>query len=209
MRSRVCMRSGSVWHSCTVQAAIDGLVLLAMKSGEWTRLATRSSCSSCDAPLESLRRASLALSSRILIENPNIVPGDNSASATSERDDADPPIRKREGGDDDDDCEETNVEYITKTIPSPPEERGDPAKTPAGNGEEGSEEIVGTSNGDDTHSLGRGVQSSDGKMPLSSDRSLGRKKSSLATEEVHLPSGERLLGGNKPSVSDVRAVVAG
>lgn len=122
VRSRVCVRFGSVRCSCTVQAAIDGLVLLAMKSGDWTRLAARSSHSSFHAPLESLRRASLALASRTLIENQNIVPADNSASTTSNHDDAEPPTRKREGDDDDYNCEETSVEAITKIIPSPSEE---------------------------------------------------------------------------------------
>lgn len=127
-----------------MQAAIDGLVLLAMNSGDWMRLAARSSNPSCDAPFESLRRASLALSSRFQTESTFHLPGATSVNAIPGHDDADRPKKRREGdGDDDHDCEEAKGEDITKIIPSPPGESGEVVMTPPGIGEKGSEAVVG------------------------------------------------------------------
>lgn len=198
--SRVCAVPYATC-SCTVQAAIDGLVLLAMNSRDWTNLAARSSHPSCDAPLESLRRASLTLSPRFQIENAVLLPDDDSDSVAHEQDDADQSRRKREGDDDDDDdCEEIHDEGITNISPSPPDESGEATNRPAGNSEEGSENIIGASKGYDTRSPGRGTHVSLGNVSLSSDCSRGRKQSlrgkkqSLLGTEVHLPSGERLRG---------------
>jgi len=65
-----------------LQASIDGLVLLAMDSDNWIRLAAASP-RPCRAPLESLQRASLALSSRPETGNTVVPPpGNNTVTQT-------------------------------------------------------------------------------------------------------------------------------
>ncbi len=80
-----------------LQASIDGVVLLAMDSDSWTRLAAASS-RPCSAPLERLRRASLELSSRPEIRNPE-VPLTGSHAVAGYDDDADGPVRTAVRGD--------------------------------------------------------------------------------------------------------------